>query len=258
ATDENEEGRFLLPDLSLISCVLSAGERTEQIVRIALDLGTCVPIVSQGSGSGMRDYLGLLRITIPPEKDIIQLMVPEYDTESIITFLIEEGRLNLPGSGFLYSTPVEVALPDRMLRIGQQQQTASMEQIITAIDELKAGTHWRKRFAGLEQGMSGKTPSLTHNNREIVFICKEGRSDKIMDAAIKAGAGGGTISQARRLKSGKREAEDETAAYERGIICSPAETVDTILRAINSTVKEEDITLESLQVMDVPNVYTHD
>lgn len=250
---------ILLPDLSLISCILSAGERTEQIARIALDLGTCVPVVSQGIGSGMRDYLGLLRVTIPPEKDVLQLMVPEYDTESIITFLIEEGRLNLPGSGFLYSTPVDVALPDRMLRIGQQHQTASMEQIITAIDELKAGTHWRKRFVAMEEQLTGKTPSLRHDNREIVFVCKEGRSDKLMDAAIKAGAGGGTISRARRLKTEKVEDDGgETAACERGMICSPAETAETILEALSEVADKEKITLESLQLLAAPTVYSHE
>lgn len=249
----------LLPDLSLISCILSAGEQTEQIVRIALELGTCVPVVSQGSGSGMRDYLGLLRMTIPQEKDVLQMIVPEYDTESIIRFLIEDGRLNLPGSGFLYSTPVDVALPDRMLRIGQQHQVASMEQIVTAIDELKAGTHWRKRFVAMEDQLTGKTPSLRHDNRELVFVCKDGNSDKLMDAAIQAGAGGGTISRARRLKAEKMD-DDEgmTAAFERGIICSSPDTAVPILKAIDQTAAEENITLESLQLLAAPTLYRHD
>jgi hypothetical protein len=57
----------LLGDLSGIGCILPRG-LGDPIARIALELGTCVPAITFGIGTGLRDRLGLLRIAIPAER----------------------------------------------------------------------------------------------------------------------------------------------------------------------------------------------
>lgn len=252
---DRETHYSLLPDLSLITCILSKPGSSAELSRIALDLGTCVPIVSNGRGTGMRDKLGLVRITIPPEKEIVHLVVPEYDDDSIIRLLIEEGRLNYPGRGFLYSTPIKAGSVDTKLRIGRQEHAASMEQIISAIDELKASSLWRKRFTGIDGNFSASAPLLLQGYREIVVTCREGKSDLLVETAMDAGAPGATISRVTRLKLQKQE--EQSAASERAVICVPdtisQQVTDALVHSVESGKQEAD----SIRIHDTSHVFTH-
>ncbi len=241
-----------LPDLSLITCILSKPGSGNHLARIALDLGTCVPYVTNAIGTGLRDNIGLLRITIPPEKEVIHLVVPEHDANSIIRLLTEEAGLNLPGHGFLYRTRLSAGVLDTRLRIGRQEHAASIEQIITAIDELKAGTHWRKRFTRLDQGYTDTAIPLTKNNREVVFTCKEGSTGPLVEEAMRRGAGGATTARVRRLRSTSNEGD--TAARERSSIIVEPETADNIVQSLNSNPDNWNNRLDSIQVIEVPAV----
>ncbi|HNT28404.1 MAG TPA: hypothetical protein PKH10_09525, partial [bacterium] len=55
-----------------ISCIVQRGQ-SDIIVRSALEMGICVPSVTFGIGAGLRDKLGLIRITIPAEKEVVNL-----------------------------------------------------------------------------------------------------------------------------------------------------------------------------------------
>lgn len=245
----------LLPDLSLITCILSRPGSSEELSDIALDLGTCVPIVSIGRGTGMRDNLGLVRITIPPEKEIVQLIVPEYDDDNIIRLLIEEGRLNYPGRGFLYSTPIKAGLVDTKLRIGRQEHAASIEQMISAIDELKASTSWRKRFTGLEGSLSASTRRLLQGYREIVVICREGKSDHLVERAMDVGAPGATISRLTRLRLQK--VEEESAASERAVICVPKDVSNEVMEALIDSAQDGTGEVDSIHIHNTSHVFTY-
>jgi nitrogen regulatory protein PII len=250
-----ESNHPLLPDLSLITCILSKPGSSEDLSRIALELGTCVPVVSNGRGTGMRDKLGLVRITIPPEKKMVQLIVPEYDDDNIIRLLIEEGRLNYPGRGFLYSTSIKAGLVDTKLRLGRQEYAASIEQIISAIDELKASTSWRKRFSGLEGSLSASAQSLLQGYREIVITCREGKSDFLVERAMDAGAPGATISCLSRLKLQKQEGQ--SAASERAIICVPEGISDRVTDSLVNYANDESNGVESIRIHETSHVFTH-
>ena len=253
--EERKTDHPLLPDLSLITCILSKPGSSEGLSRIALDLGTCVPIVSNGRGTGMRDKLGLVRITIPPEKEMVQLIVPEYDDDNIIRLLIEEGRLNYPGRGFLYSTPIKAGLVDTKLRLGRQEYAASIEQIISAIDELKASTSWRKRFSGLEGSFSAFAQSLLQGYKEIVITCREGKSDFLVERAMEAGAPGATISRLSRLKLQRQEGQ--SAASERAIICVPADISDQVTDSLVHCANDGTNEVDSIRIHDTSHVFTH-
>jgi nitrogen regulatory protein PII len=250
-----ETDHSLLPDLSLITCILSTPGSSEELSRIALDLGTCVPVVSNGRGTGMRDKLGLVRITIPSEKEMVQLIVPEYDDDNIIRLLIEEGRLNYPGRGFLYSTLIKAGLVDTKLRLGRQEYAASIEQIISAIDELKASTSWRKRFSGLEDSFSASARSLLQGYREIVITCREGKSDFLVERAMDAGAPGATISRLTCLRLQKKE--EQSAASERAIMCVPKDISDQITDSLVHCANDENDGVDSIRIHDTSHVFTH-
>ncbi len=245
----------LLRDLTALTCILSMPESGEQISKIALELGTCVPIVTLGIGTGIRDRLGLLRITVPQDKEVVHLLVPSYDAVGITRLLIEEGRLNRPGRGFLYHTPVRAALIDTRLRVGRHGHAASMEQIIAAVDELKAGTAWRKRFPGLELEDADATHQLRRENREITVICSEGGAERLVSAAMEAGAGGATTARVRRVKA--TDAEGGIAARERSTIAVAADVCERVVGALLDVERGGAPCADRVQVLEAPAAFSH-
>ncbi|GAB6088842.1 hypothetical protein [Spirochaeta dissipatitropha] len=247
---EERERKYLLNKLSLISCILSMHGSGEDLAGTALELGTGLPIITHGSGTGIRDKLGLLRITVPQEKDLVHLLVPAIDAEGISRLLIEVGRLNRPGKGFLYMTPVSCGLLDTRLKIGTQEQQASIEQIIAAIDELKNDTAWRRRFPDIDS--EGRV-SFTRNMNELCLNCPEERSSEYVSAALEAGAGGATVTRTQQL----RTTEAPHGARERCIITLPERITDKAVSRILEISNQKPDTLLSLQLMPVPFSFSY-
>jgi hypothetical protein len=247
--------RTTIDNLALLTCILSMPGSGEQLSREALELGTCVPIVTLGTGTGLRDLMGLLRITIPPEKDIVHLVVPAHDTTSIVRMLIETMKLNLPGRGIIYETPARLGMIDTRLRIGPQEHAASIDQIITAIDELKADTTWRARFSALDEANIGVNPPLLTNLHEITIVSDEGATGDLVSRALDAGAKGATTTRVRRLKT--NEKDTGTAAREKTVVVVGAAVRDAVIRALlDAGIVGEDST-NRLQVLPATAAYTH-
>ncbi|MCA1809177.1 MAG: hypothetical protein ABR497_07320 [Kiritimatiellia bacterium] len=244
----------MLRDMVLFTCILSMPGSGERFAEVALTLGAGVPVVSYGIGAGIRDRLGLLRITIPPEKEIVRLVVPAHDAAGIRRLLIEDGRLDRPGGGFLYQTPVCEGLIDPLLRIGRQQHAASMEQIIATLDEIKAGTSWRKRFVGLPAD-EDVALRVRRNYRELTFICAEGGADEYVRAAMAAGAGGATTAGARCLGAGMEDGGG--VAREIGMLCVPAGLADAVLQALCVVAAQSADEDCRIQALDAPVVFMH-
>lgn len=244
----------LLRDFTLITAILSLPGRGQELAGIALKLGVAVPVVSLGEGTGLRDRMGLLRVTIPPEKELVHLMVPSHDAQGLQRLLIEEGRLDRPGGGFLYQTPVRAGIADPLVRIGRQEHAATMEQVIAAVDELKKGTEWRKRFVGFDrrEGAAGR-PVQAY--REITFVCTEGRSPDLVRAAMRAGAQGATVSQVRRLSFS--ESEGGLAARERGVLCVPRAQEQAVVEALQRATSTCPDPMCRLQILDASGVFSH-
>lgn len=249
ATAETAPPSGLLKDLALITCIMSMSGSGEELAKLALELGTGVPMVTLGTGTGMRDRLGLLRITIPPEKELVHLLVPALDAEGLMRMLIEEGRLNRPGKGFLYCRPVLCGLLDTSLQIGAQEHTASMEQVIAAIDDLKSGTSWRRRFP--EVDVRGKY-WMQRQCDEISLVCGEEQSHKFVIQAQQAGAGGATTARLRRLEAG----ETATKACERCIVIVPKQATARVLSALLE-LRSNGEQMESLQVQPLMLAFSH-
>ena len=240
----------LLQELALITCILSMQGSGEDLASSALELGTGVPLITLGYGTGMRDRLGLLRITVPPEKELVRLLVPALDAEGIMRLLIEEGRLNRPGKGFVYCTPVAFGRLDTSLQIGYQDHPASIEQIIAAIDDLKANTAWRRRFPSLDMDASFR---LQRNNSELTLICPEERSADYLAAAFQAGAGGATVARVRQLKLGSSQG----GARERCTLTVANSTRDPVVEALLQTAQSQSESPICLYAQPAPYSFSH-
>jgi nitrogen regulatory protein PII len=241
----------LLNKLSYVICVLSDPGSGDQLAKIALDLGICVPVITYGSGNDIRDQLGLIRITIPAEKEIVHLLMPEQDSDSIIKLLVEHGRLDRPGKGFIYETPVTHGLIDTQMKIGNQKYAASMEQIIAAIDQLKTDTNWRKRLDADSANLKIGKSMRPQDNCEVSIISDEDRIDILRETCLDIGAAGAITSQIIPHK----DKDGFATNLIKSAISVPALITDNVVDRLLSisTINDEDV--DRIQVLDSPAAY---
>jgi nitrogen regulatory protein PII len=238
--------------MSYVICVLSVPGSGDKLAKVALDLGVCVPLITHGTSSDLRDQLGLIRITISPEKEVVHLVMPEQDAESIVKLLLEEGRLDRPGRGYIYQTPISYGLVDTRLRMGRQEYAASMEQIIAAIDQVKGNTVWRKR---LDTGGADKVDNklwLPNDSCEISVVSDEDTEGIIKKAGMKAGATSSTVSRVKILMSGKQHKVSSLVLSSFNVSAEKTnEVVDALLENSAVGIKIS----ERIQVLDSPAAY---
>lgn len=188
-----------------ISCTVVRGE-ADRIARTVLQSGACVPAITFGIGTGVRDKLGLLRITLPAEKEVITAVMSRYDANAVMELMIEAGRLDQIGRGIIYAFPVSQAIINTRISRGSARHAASMEQIISAVDGLKGGMEWRRGGGEVDGG--GRT--WVEDKLNLAIECDEGRGPELVVAAMSSGAAGATISRykfatERVLRGGREE-----------------------------------------------------
>lgn len=246
-----EHENLLMNKLSYVICVLSDPGSGDQLARIALDLGIAVPLITFGTGNDIRDQLGLIRITIPAEKEIVHLVMPEQDSESVIKLLAEQGRLDKAGKGFIYQTPVSIGLIDTRMKIGKQKYAASMEQIIAAIDQLKSGTSWRKRLdTDAENSKIGKS-MMPQDNCEISIFSDEDRIDILRETCLKVGAAGATTSKVKPITT----SEKLLSTMIRSAISVPAQITDKVVDKLLEISAIQENNNDRIQILDSPVAY---
>lgn len=243
----------LLNKLSYVICVLSDPGSGDQLAKTAINLGVCVPVITFGTGNDIRDQLGLIRITIPAEKEIVHLVMPEQDAESVIKLLVEHCRLDRTGKGYIYQTPVSLGLIDTRMRIGKQQYAASMEQIIAAIDQLEAGTTWRKRLSADKENTKIGKSMMPQDNCEVSIISDDARIELLRATCLEVGATGATTSNVVP-HDGKDKA---LATMIRSAISVPADITDAVVDKLLdvSTIRYENV--DRIQVLDSPAAYVY-
>ncbi|HSA34842.1 MAG TPA: hypothetical protein P5077_14035 [bacterium] len=180
-----------------ISCIVQRGQ-SDIIVRSSLEMGICVPSVTFGIGAGLRDKLGLIRITIPAEKEVVNLVTTQHDAQGVLARLIEAGKFDQPGRGFIFTYPIARGLLNTRLYVGRHLSAASLGQIVAALDELKGTTAWRRKFTGTSDHARSKKREYMRGLVDLTLLCQEGRAFELSKVAMGAGASGATLSRLRR------------------------------------------------------------
>lgn len=231
--EEDEKGIISKAKLRGICCVVQQGQGN-RVGRTALDTGVCVPSIHLGYGTGVRDKMGLLRVAIPAEKEIITVIASSHDAETIMDLMIEAGKLDQPGKGFIYSFPLRHGLPNLRVSRGERQHVASIDQIVAAIDQMRGGSEWRRRSNVLTRNGQVKR-SYLKGLTDMILICEEGFAMKLVKAAMSAGAGGATVSRFRQSMAGESEHERIGASRE---ICSMGVSESSVPAIIGALEKE--------------------
>jgi len=175
---------------TLISCIVPRGQAAS-LAEAVLELGVCVPVVFFGEGMGLRDKLGLLRITIPREKEIIWFIVPRSDADLVEKTLIPRARLDIPGQGFLYKFSVYAPIVNLRVRLGKRSHAATMEQVIAALDEVRGSSDWRRIGSRKPAAPGGK--DKTGVMKGLFFIGDEEDTETFRLMAMENGARGATF-----------------------------------------------------------------
>lgn len=245
---------FLAEDLSGICCIVQRGEGNA-IVQAALDMGSTVPVVTYGEGTGLRNKLGLLRITIPAEKEIIHVVVGSSDLNEIRDRLIDIGRIDQPGKGFIYDYSVGKGFINSKIFYGKQKYVASMEQVILAIDNISNSTEWRRRFA---EGNREKTSRrFLKGLVKMNVICNDGRAMDLVTAAMAAGAAGATISRAKYINLDGEVTESIASAREMADMIIGEKNIDVIMAAIENAGLSDSKTRGVVEIKPVNEACTY-
>lgn len=216
-----------------ICCIMKRGQG-DTVARIALDTGTCVPAIHFGTGTGVRDKMGLLRITIPPEKEIIHAFPTTHEADHILEMMIDAGRLDQPGSGFIYSFPIKKGLVNTRVSRGEQRHAASIEQIVTALDHMKGNTEWRRRRTVVEKRSVRKKKYL-RGLVDMILMCDGGTGMELVKAAMSAGAGGATISSMQHIRPPDSALSDVSPARDVCSMVIQEETKEVVTNALEES-----------------------
>ncbi|ALG68143.1 P-II family nitrogen regulator [Beggiatoa leptomitoformis] len=98
----------VLTDVVLITCIVQRGV-ADAVVHAAREAGAQGATIFFARGVGLAERLGLLSITIDSEKEIIKMVVSSDLADHIFERIFVTAKLDTPGMGFMYMTPLEKA-----------------------------------------------------------------------------------------------------------------------------------------------------
>lgn len=108
----------VLTDLNLITCIVQKGE-ADNVVKAAVAAGAHGATIHYARGTGIKERLGLLGVAVETEKEVINILVSTEMTDKIFETLYFAGKLDTPGMGIIFVSPVTKAatyVPEEILK----------------------------------------------------------------------------------------------------------------------------------------------
>jgi Nitrogen regulatory protein PII len=94
-----------LTDATLITAVVQHGYG-EVITEALLEVGIQGSTVHAAMGVGIRERLGALGVAVDAERDVVNVMVSSDEVDRVFERVFLAGKLDTPGMGFMYATPL--------------------------------------------------------------------------------------------------------------------------------------------------------
>ncbi len=95
-----------LTDVKLITCVLQSG-LAEKVLDAAKNCGAQGATVSYARGTGVRDRMGLLGVTIDENKEVVKIIVSAEQAELVFESMYLAAELDTPGNGIMYLSELD-------------------------------------------------------------------------------------------------------------------------------------------------------
>jgi len=145
---------------------------------------------------------------------------------------------------------------DEKAYVGLNRQAASIEQIVSVIDEIRGGTRWRRREFS-KYPSAGKKRKYLINLVNFILICNEGRTPDLIKEAMAAGAGGATTSKLKYRSTKKSESDKISPAREISEMIIPENQVNAVANALNESGATDDNTCGQMYYSIAPKAYTY-
>ena len=112
-----------LTDVKLITCVLQTG-LAEEVLEAAKNCGAQGATVSYARGTGVRDRMGLIGVTIDEQKEVVRIVASEEQANRVFEAMYLAGDLDTPGKGIMYMSDLEhvaTYIPENIVESASQQ-----------------------------------------------------------------------------------------------------------------------------------------
>ena len=107
-----------LTDAFLITCVVQK-DLAEPILEAAKNAGAQGATISYAQGTGVRERMGLLGVTVDEQKEVIRIVVSEEQSELIFEAMYLAGKLDKPGKGIMFMSSLDriaTYIPETMIK----------------------------------------------------------------------------------------------------------------------------------------------
>lgn len=107
-----------LSDALLITCVIQK-DQAEQVLEAAKNAGAQGATISYAQGTGIRERMGLIGVTIDEQKEVIRIIVSEDQSNLIFETLYLAGQMDKPGRGIMYMSKLDrvaTYIPEDMVK----------------------------------------------------------------------------------------------------------------------------------------------
>ncbi|PPR77974.1 MAG: hypothetical protein CFH01_01258 [Alphaproteobacteria bacterium MarineAlpha2_Bin1] len=114
----SERNITYLSDACLITCILQTG-LAEEVLEAAKNIGAQGATINYARGTGIRERMGLLGVTVDEQKEVIRIIVSEDQADMVFEAMYLAGKLDTPGKGIMYVTKLEQVatyIPDSVLK----------------------------------------------------------------------------------------------------------------------------------------------
>ena len=102
----NERSITYLSDAFLITCVLQK-EVAGDVLAAAKNIGAQGATISYARGTGIRERMGLLGVTIDEQQEVIRIIVSEEQANLVFEAMYLAGKLDTPGMGIMYMVKLD-------------------------------------------------------------------------------------------------------------------------------------------------------
>ena len=107
-----------LTDALLITCVIQK-DQAEPVLEAAKNAGAQGATISYAQGTGIRERMGLIGVTIDEQKEVIRIIVSEDQSNLIFETLYLAGQMDKPGRGIMYMSKLDrvaTYIPEDMVK----------------------------------------------------------------------------------------------------------------------------------------------
>jgi len=239
--------------LEAICCICEKGV-AEDIAQAALSAGAPGPTVTFGEGGGIRDKIPLLRMTKGPEKEFVWCVVDRAESNDVFTNMARAGRITEPGRGFMYSIPVSDGLINVSSTVSSSTHGASMEQVISVIDELKGSKDWRS--SGDNKSASLNTTFLRDLIGLYCVVPRDYYSD-VYDSILEAGAPG--VSTNFGVMGDQSGSDGETCNEEWALVYTSLapSSVESVMDKVSAKLQSIDLDRYAFYTLPIPKALTY-